>query len=306
MARVVKVGTRGSTLALRQAELVIDALRLRAPDSEFVAEVVHSGGDRQAETPLAALGRGIFVKELEEALLEGRIDLAVHSLKDLPPDEVAGLTVVPVLERADPRDVLVDRWDAPLAELPAGARIGTSSPRREAQLRALRPDLAFTPIRGNVQTRLAKSTGDDYDGTVLAAAGLVRLGLEARVAEYLAPDVCTPDPGQGALALEVRTVDADLLALAHELEDFDTAVAVKAERWVLRAGGGGCQMPLGALATVHGDSLRLLAAAAPDGSVVHRVSIEWPAVDPEGAGRAAYQGLLDRGAGALMGVERTS
>ena len=307
VASVVKVGTRGSSLALRQAALVIDALRRRAPDREFVVEVVRSGGDRQAETPLATLGRGIFVKELEEALLEGRVDLAVHSLKDLPPDEVAGLTAVPVLERADPRDVLVDRWDAPLMELPAGARIGTSSPRREAQLRALRPDLVFSPIRGNVETRLAKATGPDYDGTVIAAAGLVRLGLEAQVAEYLTPDVCTPDPGQGALALEVRTADAGLLALAHELEDFETVVAVEAERWVLHAAGGGCQVPLGALATVHGDSLRLLAAAAaPDGSAVHRVSIEWPAADPEGAGRAAYQALLERGAGALMGVESTS
>ena len=303
VSNVVRVGTRGSNLALRQAELVADALRRHSPGTQFTIEVLRSGGDRQADTPLAVLGRGIFVKELEEALLEGRVDLAVHSLKDLPTDEVPGLTVVLVLERADPRDALVDRWDAPLAELPAGARIGTSSPRREAQLRALRPDLAFSPIRGNVETRLAKAAGPDYDATVVAVAGLVRLGLQHRAAEYLEPDVCAPDPGQGALAVELRVGDAGLLAMVRKLEHRATALAVTAERELLRASGGGCQTPLGALATVHGDSLQLLAAAsALDGSMVCRISIERPVADPEAAGRAAYQALLDQGAAPLFGV----
>ena len=306
MAMVVRVGTRGSELALRQTGMVVEALRRLSSDTKFDTVVVRSSGDRQPTTPLTALGRGIFVKELEDALLERRVDLAVHSLKDLPTEGLSGLITLPVLERADPRDVLVDRWKLSLAELPPSARIGTSSPRREAQLRALRPDLTFLSIRGNVETRVAKAESSKYDGAVVAAAGLERLGMTDAVAEYLAPDLCTPAPGQGALAVEVRSEDQELLALARALEHPPTRMAVEAERWVLRAAGGGCQVPLGALATVDdGDSLRLLAAASgPGGSAVYRVSVDWPAGDPEGAGRAAYRALLDRGAGVLLGVER--
>ena len=308
MNPVITVGTRGSDLALRQTSLVVTALQRQAPSQEFAIQTVRSEGDRMPNTPLDQLGdqwgRGVFVGELETALLAGHIDLAVHSLKDLPTDTPDGLAVVPVLERADPRDVLVNRWGLPLAELPSGARIGTSSPRREAQLRSVRPDLVLLPIRGNVETRVAKTKGADYDGAILAAAGLERLGLGDRITEYLSAEVCTPSPGQGALAVEVRSADVELLALVKKLEQRETALAVEAERWVLRAAGGGCQVPIGALAVVDGSSLRLAAASSSlDGSATFRTTVIRPADDPEGAGRAAYQSLLDQGA-VLSGEER--
>ena len=307
MAQTVTIGTRGSNLALRQTALVVDALRRRFPESEFAVKTIRTQGDQNAQAPLNTLDRGIFTSELELALLDGRIAMAAHSLKDLPTEAPPGLAVVPVLERADPRDTLIDRWDLPLAQLPAGARIGTSSVRREAQLRGVRPDLRFVAIRGNVETRVAKAVGDDYDGVVVAAAGLLRLGLSGQVAEYLPPEVCTPAPGQGVIALEVRSTDTELLLMAQALEHPATAAAAEAERWVLRAAGSGCQVPIGALAVVDGTTLRLAAASsAIDGSATYRAEVTWPAGDPEGAGKAAYQALLDQGAGLLMGVRKSS
>ncbi len=304
MAPTLTVGTRGSGLALRQTALVVGALRRLHPGAEFAIQTIRSKGDRSSKTPLSALGRGIFVTELEDKLLDHRVDLVVHSLKDLPIDLLPGTTVVPVLERADPRDALIDRWNAPLDELPPGARIGTSSPRREAQLLAARPDLRFLAIRGNVDTRVSKAIGRDYDGAVVAAAGLVRLGLTERVAEYLAPHVCMPAPGQGALAVEVRTEDDGLLRMVRALEHRETVAAVEAERWVLRAAGGGCQVPIGALAVVDGPSLRLAAASsALDGSSTFRVEVTWSADDSEGAGKAAYQALFKKNSAALMDVK---
>ena len=304
MTQPIRIGTRGSELALRQTALVADALRRGFPQQQFEVVVVRSEGDRRPDEPIPALGRGAFVSQLEEALSEERIDLAVHSLKDLPTDVPSGLVVVPVLKRADPRDALVDRWGLSLHKLPAGARVGTSSLRREAQLRLERPDLTYLPIRGNVETRVAKTTAKEYDGAILAAAGLIRLGLEGHVAEYLSPEVCTPAPGQGALALEVRSDDAGAMAMAQELQEPETTAAVEAERWVLRAAGGGCQVPIGALAVVDGTSLRLAAAAvAADGSAAFRVEVSWPAGDPQGAGRAAYEALLEQGADKLMAGE---
>ena len=205
------------------------------------------------------------------------------------------------MEREDPRDVLVDRWSKTLLDLPAGARIGSSSPRRTAQLSYGRNDVVFTPMRGNVETRVRKAGGPDYDGAVLAAAGVKRLGLERHVSEYLSPHVCAPAPGQGALAVEVRTDDAALLALVRGLVDPPTEAAVEAERAVLRAVGGGCQVPIGALAEVVGSEVRLFATATPlDGSYSYRVEVAGDAADPEVVGRAAYYALLDQGAGGLL------
>ena len=296
MTSSIVIGTRGSKLALCQAAQVIDALRLRFAAVRTSVQVIHSEADRRSEASLSSLGRGLFVKTLEEALLDNRIDMAVHSLKDLPTEPVEGLTIVPVLQRADPRDAQANRWGLPVRKLPTGARIGTSSPRRTVQLRGLRPDLQYLPIRGNVETRLSKALGQDYDAVVVAAAGVDRLELRSQVAELLPPRVCTPAPGQGALAVEVRSRDTRLLETAYALQHQETAAAVEAERWVLRAAGSGCQLPIGALAVVNNSTTRLIAACpAADGNTIRRAETVWPANDPEGAGRTAFQLLLDQG-----------
>lgn len=301
MSPTLRVGTRGSGLALAQADAVIAALRSHSPGHEFVVETISSTGDEQPDAPLASLGIGVFTKAIELALRDGRIDVAVHSLKDLPTDTPEGLTVVPVLEREDPRDVLVDRWSQSLLELPANARIGTSSPRRAAQLRHGRRDVQFVPIRGNVETRLRKAQGPDYDGVVLAAAGMKRLGLRESITEYLSPHLCAPAPGQACLAVEVRTSDADTLMLARHLVHGPSAAAVEAERAILRAAGGGCQLPLGALAEVEGATMRLFATVTPiDGSASYRVEVTGDPAEPEMLGTAAYRELVSQGAAELL------
>ena len=301
MTSPVRVATRGSGLALWQTETVVAALRQLDPSADFSIVTVRSAGDEDPEAPLSSLGVGVFTAAIGRALGEGKVDLAVHSLKDLPVQAAPGMTVVPVMEREDPRDVLVDRWSKTLLDLPAGARIGSSSPRRTAQLSYGRNDVVFTPMRGNVETRVRKAGGPDYDGAVLAAAGVKRLGLERHVSEYLSPHVCAPAPGQGALAVEVRTDDAALLALVRGLVYPPTEAAVEAERAILRAVGGGCQVPIGALAEVEGGEVRLFATATPlDGSYSYRVEVAGDAADPEVVGRAAYYALLDQGAGGLL------
>ena len=306
MSTSIRVGTRASRLALIQTEAVVDALRTLAPDAQITLEKVRTTGDKQPTAPLTGMGTGVFTSALEDALLEGRIDIAVHSLKDLPTMPTPGVTVLTVLEREDPRDVLIDRWGASLLDLPAGARIGTSSPRRAAQLRHGRKDVDFVPIRGNVETRVAKSGGPDHDGVVLAAAGLRRLGMADDVSEYLSHYVCAPAPGQGALAVQVRSDDAELVAMVSELTHAPTAAAVAAERALLRAAGSGCQLPIGALATVEGEELTLFATATPsDGSVSYRVEVTVGTDAPELAGTAAYQGLVDQGAGEIVHPEGT-
>ena len=306
MAPPIRIGTRGSRLALAQTQLVVDALRATAPGREVTTVEVRSEGDQQPDVPLQELGIGVFTGALERALLDGRIDMAVHSLKDLPTQPSPGLIVLSVLERADPRDVLINRWGHGLLDLPAGTRIGTSSPRREAQLRHGRSDLDYLPIRGNVETRIAKADGNDYDAVVLAAAGVERLGLRDRIAEYISSRVLTPAPGQGALALEMRAGDEDLASLAIAVRHDATAAAVTSERWVLRAAGAGCLLPIGALAEVDGEVLTLFATVtAPDGSQSYRVEVAGPAADPDVAGRAAYAALVEQGAGALLGPETT-
>ncbi|MEK9659026.1 MAG: hydroxymethylbilane synthase [Chloroflexota bacterium] len=301
MPRIIRIGTRASTLALVQTETVGAALRALDPDITIEVVRISSTGDANPDAPLASLGIGVFTSAIEEALVGRRIDLAVHSLKDLPTLVPTGLAVVPVLEREDPRDVLVSRTSKGLMDLEAGSRVGTSSPRRAAQLRLGRPDVLFVPVRGNVETRLAKAGGPDHDAVILAAAGLRRLGLAGRISEYLSTRACTPAPGQAALAVELRADDAPLLALVRSLTHAPTAAAVEAERALLRAAGGGCQLPVGAYATVEGGSLHLFATVtALQGPGSFRVEVDGPADSPEVVGRMAYQALVEQGAGPLL------
>jgi len=300
-SRPLRVGTRGSALALRQTEETINRLRSCHPGIQVEVVTVRTQGDADQSSPLAAMGRGIFVTEIERELLAGRLDLAVHSLKDLPTVLPPGLVVGAVLPRQDPRDVLVNRWGCRLAQLPAGARIGTSSPRRQAQLRDACPQVSVLPIRGNVETRLKKAVGEDYDGAVLAAAGLIRLGLTEHVAEYLSPQQFVPPPGQGVLAVEVRADDDLLLELLHPVEDATTRYAVAAERAFLEKLGGGCQVPVGAYARSEGELLMLTVyLGAPDGQKSFLAKVRGLTHDPLQLASDAYLALVERGGDALL------
>lgn len=308
MKEVLKIGTRGSKLALRQAELVISALRAHTSDLNFQIVVVKSEGDLHSDAPLSSLGVGIFTKALERSLLGGEIDLAVHSLKDLPTQPSSEFRVIPVMKREDPQDVLINRWHCSVSDLPHGARIGTSSPRREAQLKTIRPDLQFTAIRGNIETRIRKATADtnsDYDGTVLAAAGIARLGLNVNKTEKLPIEICTPSPGQGALAAEIREEDSELIDLINHLVDPPTKSAVEAERWLLKLLGGGCSLPVGAYGLVQNNSLELWAnVSSIDGSNSLKAYVsKWAVDDPEGAGKEALRQLSEMGVEKLIGFE---
>ena len=273
----LKIGTRGSKLALAQAGQVKELLEKGRPGRTCELVVIKTSGDglagKQAEQPEEAL-KGLFVKEIEEALLSGKIDLAVHSAKDMETDLPEGLTIGAVLKREDPRDAVVSRGGA-LKDLPAGARVGASSLRRQAQLKRMRRDLELLPIRGNVDTRLKKLDAGEYDALVLAAAGLKRLGLEDRISEFLEPAQFLPAPCQGALAIEIRAARRDLAELLLGLEDAAARREVEAERSLLRALGGNCRVPLGALARVTDEKNMTLEGVvlSPDGLKAIRKSV---------------------------------
>ena len=290
------IASRGSQLALWQAHHV--AARLAALGHQCRIEIVKTTGDQVTDVPLSRIGsKGLFTKEIEEALLDRRADLAVHSLKDLPTELPAHLVLAAVPEREDPRDAVVGRK---IAELPHGAGVGTSSLRREAQLRRMREDLAIQPVRGNLDTRLRKLDDGQYHAILLAAAGLKRLGWSARIAEILEPEAMCPAVGQGALAIETRAAGAGFdaaLALDHPA----SRAAVTAERAVLAALGGGCQVPIGAHAVVDGDRLRLLAVvASPTGDALIRLDAEGLAADASPLGRDLGERLLAAGARQIL------
>ena len=300
--RRVVLGTRGSSLALCQARIVQTQLQARYPDVAVALETITAQADRQPEAPLAAMsGEGIFVKELETALLDGRIDLAVHSLKDLPLDTPRGLGIAAVLERADPHDALVSRVSAGLQDLPAQCRVGTSSVRRRSQLLHQRGDLQVVEIRGNVDTRLRKLDEGRYDAMIVAACGLMRLGLGARITERLDFSVMLPEPGQGALAVETRADDAATRELMQPLDDRISRACVEAERAFLAALGGGCRVPIAAYASHHDGTLELEGVViAPDGHQQIRGGMSGPADDPDALGRRLGQQLASQGAADLL------
>lgn len=248
----------------------------------------------------------MFVKELEAALLTNEVDFAVHSAKDMPADLPDGLMIAAFGERNDPRDVLVDHRRRTLTELPPGSRLGTSSPRRASQIKHAYPELEILPIRGNVGTRLSMADGGDYDGVVVAAAGMARLSLESEITEYLSVELCTPDAGQGALAVETRSSDTEIQELLSAIDHHATRITVTAEREFVSAIGGGCRVPVAAYATLEGETLRISAMAGlPDGSQLFRVAATGDASDPKKTGRSAAEALMESGAGDILYREPT-
>ena len=289
-------------MSLCQTQIVQVRLEERFPGHNFVTKTIKAKADRDPEVPLVALGgEGIFVKELEAALLDREIDLAVHSLKDLPVETTPGLRIAAVTEREDPRDAFISRSGKTLAQLPAGARVGTSSPRRRSQLLFQRRDLEVADIRGNVDTRLRKLDEGRYDAIVVAAAGLIRLGLEERITQYLSPGEMLPEPGQGALAVETRDGDQMILGVVETMNDPLSRACVEAERAFLQALGGGCRVPIAAHAEVHQDALTLTGAViAVDGSRRVRGSATGSFLEPVSLGKSLADQLIAQGAQEIL------
>ena len=302
--KLIKVGSRGSDLALRQNEEVLAKLRPLYTELEFEVVTVRTQGDANPGAPLAGMGLGVFVREIEHGLLNGELDMAVHSLKDMPTQLPDGLALGAIILRQDPRDVLVNRWSCPLDKLPQGARIGTSSPRRQALLKSLCPQAVPVPIRGNVETRIRKAQGEECDGAILAAAGLARLGLTEHVAEYLSPQRFVPPPGQGALAVEIREDDHQMQDMLRRIEHINTRLAVTAERAFLAKLGAGCQLPVGAYAQcVEELMLMTVFICSPNGEKAFRAKLEGLALDPLQMASDAYLAVSERGGGPLLEVE---
>jgi hydroxymethylbilane synthase len=308
MRGMLRIGSRGSQLALWQANHIAD--RLRRAGYGVAVEIIKTLGDAMQHVPFAQVGgaqgdgKGMFTKEIEEALFAGRIDLAVHSLKDLPTELAEPFTIAAIPERVDPRDAFVSVKHARFAALPQGARIGTSSLRRQAQLKAQRPDVACVEFRGNVDTRLRKLAEGQVDAIILASAGLERLGLTAHRRECFSPLVLCPAAGQGALAIEARASDERTLEALAFLNHEATRYAVTAERAALAALGGGCQVPIGIHCFAGDEGYSIVSAvAAVDGSEVLRVAMDRQSgVEPETLGRTLAARLLEQGAGRLLAM----
>ena len=302
MIQRLRIGTRASQLALTQSQWVRDKVQALLPNTEVELVRINTKGDRILDVPLAKIGgKGLFVKEIEEALLAGEIDMAVHSMKDVPTVLPKGLHIGIVPQREEARDAFVSNRYRNLAELPAGAVVGTSSLRRKAQLLALRPDLQIRDLRGNVGTRLDKLDRGDFDAIILAGAGLKRLHLPARISTLLAPEQMLPAIGQGALGIELRQSDSMLLALMQPLHHLESAVAVAAERAYLARLEGGCQVPIGAYATLSENQLSLTGLiASVDGTTVLRQTRFAPLAEADKLGFELAEELLGRGGKAIL------
>lgn len=296
------VGTRGSQLAIWQAEWVQRQLKALAPDISVILKRIQTSGDKIQDVPLAKIGgKGLFVKEIEEALLRRDIDLAVHSMKDVPSELPEGLEIICVPEREDPRDALIAHEGHTLATLPVGARVGTSSLRRQAQLLHARPDLEIAMLRGNVDTRLRKVREGHYDAIMLAASGLKRLGWDQEVTEYLSVDVSLPAIGQGSLGLEGRKDDIWVRDLVAQFEHRSTRIAVTAERALLAGLEGGCQVPIAGYATLQADTLTLVGLVTSlDGKRYIRQVLSGPAGEAESIGTRVAEQLLEGGAQPIL------
>lgn len=297
----IVIGSRGSRLALWQANFVADQVR-ELVSAEVVIEKIKTRGDKIVDVPLAKVGgKGLFVKEIEVALLNERIDLAVHSMKDVPTDIPEGLVLEAVLRRDEAGDVLISREGKGLADLSSGATIGTSSLRRRAQLLNYRPDFNLVDVRGNLDTRLKKMEEGLFDGIVVAAAGLIRMGWTKRITERIPFNICLPAVGQGAIGVEIRTADEEIAGIAQRLSDSSTEAAVKAERALMRSLQGGCQVPIGALGLVEDGNLKLTAAVASlDGQRLIRDETYGSPSKAEEIGRQLAEKLLEQGATEIL------
>jgi hydroxymethylbilane synthase len=312
--RTIVVGTRQSALALTQTNQVIEQLQQICRDHglpfEFAVRKMVTKGDRILDVTLSKVGgKGLFVKEIEQALIDKQIDMAVHSMKDMPAELPEGLVIGAVPKRVDPRDILITSHGVKLAELPQGAKIGTSSLRRACQIQSYRPDLNVEPIRGNIDTRIQKLQTEGFDAIVLAAAGLLRMDWEDRISEYLDPEICLPAVGQGALGIECRADDEEVLRLLSQLNDRMTMLAVNAERSFLHKLNGGCQIPIGAFATIPNWSedmdadvrpqVRLTGmVGSPDGRELVKETMS--GTNPEQLGVAVAEQLIARGADRIL------
>ncbi|MGB4075956.1 hydroxymethylbilane synthase [Pseudomonas sp.] len=302
MSREIRIATRKSALALWQAEHVKARLEQAHPGLKVSLVPMVSRGDKLLDAPLAKIGgKGLFVKELETALLENQADIAVHSMKDVPMDFPEGLGLYCICEREDPRDAFVSNTYANLDALPAGSVVGTSSLRRQAQLLARRPDLKIQFLRGNVNTRLAKLDAGEYDAIILAAAGLIRLGFESRIRASITVEDSLPAGGQGAVGIECRTGDAEIHALLAPLHHRDTAVRVTAERALNKHLNGGCQVPIACYAVLEGEQLWLRGLVGqPDGTQLLRAEQRAPVALAEQLGVQVAEALLAQGAAAIL------
>jgi hydroxymethylbilane synthase len=308
MVNKIVIGTRGSQLALWQAYFVRDALSRIAPDIVAELKTIKTEGDRDTNAPVAQLsGKGVFIKEIEDALLAGEVDMAVHSMKDVPTQIPEGLTIAAVCEREDVRDAVLCRHGKTLADLPAGARIGTSSLRRQAQLKHYRPDLEIAMLRGNLNTRVRKLDEGLYDAILLARAGLVRLGWASRITETLSTDIALPAVAQGAVGVECRRGDEKIVALLGKLNHPITRAAIDAERALLGEMEGGCQVPIGAWARLDGGKFVLEACVLSlDGAICLRDRMEGSLSDPASLGKLLAARLLAAGADKILETIRNS
>ena len=307
MSRPLIIGSRGSKLALWQAEQARDRLQALNPQLDVHIEIIKTTGDVKND-PLSVIGgKGVFTKELEDALLDGRIDLAVHSLKDLPTILPDRLSIAAICEREDPRDALVLRSgskNGSLLHLQEGAVVGTSSQRRLAQLKALRSDVVVRDLRGNVDTRIRKLDEGQYDAVILASAGLVRLGLQERISARIEINEMLPAVGQGAIGIETNSDNEFAVQMTSRLDHRETRLACLAERAFLRGLGGGCQFPIAAHAVLDGDTLKLDGLVAkPDGSQILRDSLSGPSNDAEALGSALANQLIQHGANSLLNAD---
>lgn len=302
MTRKIIIGTRESALALWQTHWVENEIKALCPEYKVEIVPIKTHGDKILDVALAKIGdKGLFTKELENAMLDGQIDLAVHSMKDVPTKLPAGLTLGAICRREDPGDVLLSHKGYKLADLPKGAKVGTSSLRRRAQLLHYRPDLSLHDLRGNVNTRIAKMERENFDAIVLAAAGVKRMGWEDQITDYLTYDVSLPAVGQGSVGVECRGDDEEILQVLRRLDDPDAHDAIVAERAFLRKLEGGCQIPIGSLAQLNGDDLELQGLVASlDGRKLLRSTIKGNRQEAARLGEQLAEKLLEMGAGEIL------